>query len=244
MEYLDNNNVACFLTLTYDNDHLPSGGTLVKRDVQLFNKRLRKRLTYRYYFAGEYGDTTHRPHYHAILFGVDVADLKLLHAGYDPLSHGWFGHLSEWPLGGVYVGGCTPQSCEYVAGYVLKKVTGKSSEKYYADRGVIPEFAMMSRRPGIGFEWALKNKGRLLRLGDGRHKMKGNGVCDYQFLDRSIEDKLCPPGSDERIIRDEKKKLVVSRLSGDALDDINVPYYDRAQQIKHDLESKKRSRKL
>src|SRR5882672_6540477 len=29
-----------FVTLTYDNENLPAGGTLIKRDLQLFMKRL------------------------------------------------------------------------------------------------------------------------------------------------------------------------------------------------------------
>lgn len=76
---------ACFVTLTYDNDHIPtvvgrssdSGGsfvhlTLCRRDVQLFLKRLRKMLspcTIRFFGCGEYGSRTFRPHYHLILFG-------------------------------------------------------------------------------------------------------------------------------------------------------------------------------
>lgn len=34
----------CFVTLTYDNSHLPPGGSLLLRDWQLFIKRLRKSL--------------------------------------------------------------------------------------------------------------------------------------------------------------------------------------------------------
>lgn len=68
-----------FITLTYDNNHLHTKKgvngkdypVLDKRDVQLFLKRLRERLGYklRYFLCGEYGETTHRPHYHLILFG-------------------------------------------------------------------------------------------------------------------------------------------------------------------------------
>lgn len=63
---------AYFLTLTYNMEHLPLDGTLPvlnKRDLQLFFKRLRKRYgTFRYFALGEYGPTTHRPHYHVMLF--------------------------------------------------------------------------------------------------------------------------------------------------------------------------------
>ncbi len=71
----------CFVTLTYNESSLPTGGTLVKRDVQLFLKRLRKQfsgLTIRFYCCGEYGENLLRPHYHLILFGVDFPDKYLM----------------------------------------------------------------------------------------------------------------------------------------------------------------------
>lgn len=82
---------AYFLTLTYDDYHVPrsyysdpSTGeampslTLCKRDWQLFMKRLRKAFPndkLRFYMCGEYGDQTQRPHYHAIVFGLHLNDL-------------------------------------------------------------------------------------------------------------------------------------------------------------------------
>lgn len=66
-----------FITLTYEDDHMVYGArspTLVKADLQLFFKRLRKRLIdskLKYYAIGEYGTNTYRPHYHIILFGLD-----------------------------------------------------------------------------------------------------------------------------------------------------------------------------
>lgn len=81
---------ACFITLTYDDYHVPRrfygdsryGGalpclTLSLRDLQLFFKRLRKRFpecVVRYFGCGEYGPRTLRPHYHVILFGIDFDD--------------------------------------------------------------------------------------------------------------------------------------------------------------------------
>lgn len=64
---------SCFLTLTYDNDHLPLHGSLCRRDLELFMKRLRFRLAkpVRAYAVGEYGGRTLRPHYHLCLFGED-----------------------------------------------------------------------------------------------------------------------------------------------------------------------------
>ena len=51
---------AIFITLTYDNDHLPADEAVSKNELQRFFKRLRKRLgdrLIRYYASGEYGET-------------------------------------------------------------------------------------------------------------------------------------------------------------------------------------------
>jgi len=71
----------CFITLTYDNEHLPKNASLVKRDFQLFMKRLRKAypaVRIRFFHCGEYGEQYGRPHYHAILFGFDFPDKYFL----------------------------------------------------------------------------------------------------------------------------------------------------------------------
>lgn len=79
---------ALFVTLTYDDDHVPfvrchdgvMRHNLDPRDPQLFIKRLRKFYDtrfdrkLRFYLCGEYGSTTFRPHYHMILFGATIAD--------------------------------------------------------------------------------------------------------------------------------------------------------------------------
>lgn len=78
---------AYFITLTYDNEHLPideEGNSYVsKTDIQYFRKRLYKNMgspsDFRYFLAAEYGPTTMRPHYHAILFNVNARDNIDLH---------------------------------------------------------------------------------------------------------------------------------------------------------------------
>lgn len=89
-QYHDRN---CFITLTYDEEHVPTASyrlsgklasvpalTLCRRDLQLFFKRLRKSfpgVCIRYFGCGEYGPQTLRPHYHVILFGIDFEDKVL-----------------------------------------------------------------------------------------------------------------------------------------------------------------------
>ena len=75
---------SSFVTLTYDDEHLPKNGSLVYRDFQLFMKRLRKEFAptnIRFYMCGEYGETFSRPHYHACLFNCFFPDRKRIPGG-------------------------------------------------------------------------------------------------------------------------------------------------------------------
>ena len=63
-----------FITLTYDDSHLPPTGSLVKADFQNFMKRLRFHFggnNIRFYQCGEYGDKNLRTAAHRA--GLDVA---------------------------------------------------------------------------------------------------------------------------------------------------------------------------
>lgn len=135
LEALASRGQACFVTLTYDDAHLPPDGGLVPRDVTLWLKRLRQLVLpvrFRYFGCGEYGEQGLRPHYHAILFGLGSA---------------WSSSIAKaWGLGFVHVGYYSDQAAAYVAGYVLKKwdaVGGPHS-------GLRAPFSFMSRNPGIG----------------------------------------------------------------------------------------------
>lgn len=148
-----------FLTLTYDDEHLPKSGSLVPDDLQKFLKRLRRYVEYhgsdekiRFFACGEYGDNFLRPHYHAIIFNLDISDLKRFSTSFS----GDIYYTSEtinqiWKNGYVIIGEVTFESCAYVARYVTKKMTGSQADFYYEGRQ--PEFVRMSRRPGIGSAW-------------------------------------------------------------------------------------------
>jgi hypothetical protein len=125
-----------FVTLTYSPEYLPEGGTLVPEHVTKFLKRLRKaygQSRIRYYCVGEYGDNTWRPHYHLALFGAGVDAGNLIQ--------------SKWTYGHTHIGELNYKTAQYVAGYVTKKMTGKDDPRL---NGRHPEYAVMSRRPGIG----------------------------------------------------------------------------------------------
>lgn len=144
---------SCFLTLTYDDNHLPTDRSLHVEHYQAFLKRLRKRLSplkIRYYCAGEYGSQLERPHYHIILFGTDFGSRRAplcnvfnrLHPEYyisDVVAELWpYGYHTIAPL-------CDACIC-YVAKYVIKKATGLLADDYYDGR--LPEFGIGSK--GIG----------------------------------------------------------------------------------------------
>lgn len=187
-----------FVTLTYDPVHVPLSSfldyetgevlpsqTLRKTDLQAFFKRLRRRQEYyhdnqiRYYAAGEYGDETHRPHYHAIIFGLVLDDLE-------PLKKSRLGYQyyrsktleAVWPYGMVTVGVVSWQDCAYVARYCTKKLGG-DYKAFYETFGLEPEFAIMSRKPGIGNQYFQDHADEIykmdeifLRLTDGGKKVK------------------------------------------------------------------------
>ncbi len=156
---------ALFLTLTYDDEHLPvvesDGellGSLRKADCQLFLKRLRKRfsdLKIRYYISGEYGGRTHRPHYHAIVFGLGLDDFSDVEVWSKNSFNQFYYHSilldKIWKNGNVIIGNVSRETCAYCARYTLKKQYGASNSYWY--RGRLPEFALMSRRPGLGVPW-------------------------------------------------------------------------------------------
>lgn len=153
---------SCFVTLTYNDGSLPPGGSLRYRDYQLFMKRLRKNFPedgIRFYMCGEYGESTVRPHYHALLFGIDFPDKKK----FSKAADGTYLCTSKilevlWPHGNSLIGEVTFESAAYVARYCMAKVTGSKAEDHYKSVNIstgeiverVPEFNKMSLKPGIG----------------------------------------------------------------------------------------------
>ena len=166
-----------FLTLTYDQDHLPKAGTMIdpktgedkgqntngtlkKEDLTNFIKRLRiewerkrNHKGIRYMACGEYGSKGQRPHYHGIFFNLPltIGDLKFheYNENYEPLYR--VPEIEKiWGKGIVVAANVNWNTCAYVARYVTKKVGIPTQEEYYKCLGIEPEFFRMSRKPGIG----------------------------------------------------------------------------------------------
>lgn len=133
--------------------------SLRHKPFQDFFKRLRITLfrsgypgvdNVRYYMCGEYGDKTHRPHYHAIVFGWMPGDLLALLGKPGLFVSPTLSKL--WPYGYHTVARVDPECVSYVAGYVDKKLDGARMQ--WAENNVAPEYVRMSRNPGIGRDYA------------------------------------------------------------------------------------------
>lgn len=158
---------GCFITLTYDHEHLPENRSLRIKDFQDFMKRLREYRSrvedrndqIKYFMCGEYGPAKGRPHYHAVLFGWAPKDQVPV-----PNNPGCVDILYDseiltklWKQGRVRVGTLTARSCAYVARYCMKKVYGEEAEKVYTESGRIPPYNGMSK--GIGADFFFQFKG-------------------------------------------------------------------------------------
>lgn len=145
-----------FVTLTYDDEHLPTNDegvpTLEPDHLTMFIKNLRSKIEgkIRYYAVGEYGTAGERPlnpHFHICLFGVGEEQYEEISLSWQPPKGRGKRKQQEY-LGFTYTGGLTPQSAAYVAGYVQKK--NQYAKDMYEELNIYPEFARMSNRPGLG----------------------------------------------------------------------------------------------
>ena len=145
---------ASFLTLTYAD--VPEDGGLCKRDLQLFMKRLRKEqgVGVRFYGVGEYGGRFGRPHYHVLLFNRSFDDRRFYKRGKRDGETLYTSETLEriWTHGQCAIGDVTYDSCAYVSGYIIDKITGKRADDWYAGRE--PEFSVMSK--SIGHSYYMK----------------------------------------------------------------------------------------
>ena len=128
IEWLPLDNMQDDWINTLNCDPKPS---LRKKDFQKFMKRLRRKLSnydikIRFFGCSEYGSESFRPHYHAIIFGYDFSDDRVLYKqnfNGDKLYNSKL--LSDcWPFGFAVVADCTWNTCAYVSRYCLKKQTG------------------------------------------------------------------------------------------------------------------------
>lgn len=178
-----------YITLTYDDEHLPKAedivdsdgvkydynpqweeGTLYEEDMKRFIKTLRKHFerknhtAIKYFYCGEYGSETHRPHYHIILLNCPLDIDKLYDCHVDGKffkAHWKHTDIEKWWGQGIVDVAEVEWSCAaYVARYCSKKLSYQRKEDYY-EQGKIPEFIRMSN--GIGMDWYEEHKDEIYK---------------------------------------------------------------------------------
>lgn len=136
-----------FVTLTYDDENLPSDCGLSVSDLQLFLKRFRRnrKEKIKYYACGEYGETTKRPHYHLIMFGPSEKEKEDLE--------------DSWGKGFVHVGSVTADSIKYVCSYIQKKWSGDKGREEYGNR----QYPFQTVSQGMGKRWIFDHQEKVRR---------------------------------------------------------------------------------
>lgn len=198
----------CFITLTYNEQHLPKDKNLHKEDIQDFLKRLRKKyqgvqprewykrssgetfIEYpiRYFYSGEYGPEKLRPHFHIGIFNWKPDDLKFLKFN----EHGDPMYTSEkikklWSITDLdgnknEIGFHTVEDMNYYTAQYIGRYTAKKcfgmDDEKIKSKGLKPEFIETSRRGGLAYH-IIENK-------DEWEKMKRN----YGFFIKDKSQKL------------------------------------------------------
>ena len=159
-------------TITHEETFRNDGtwtGTLVEEDMQKFIKRVRKHFPnkeIKYFYCGEYGSETLRPHYHMIIFGAPFNPADFYGHHIDKANHKWHNKSHEldrlwgksWQVdeetGEIKRDSITDMamvewsSASYTARYCMKKVGDTWNDYEWLSRGKIPEFVRMSRTIG------------------------------------------------------------------------------------------------
>lgn len=161
--------VSAFITLTYDDEHLPPFGSLSRRDVRLFQMQARNwwrrehGATFRAFGCGEYGEHTGRAHYHLGLFGVwfpDAVKRGKSKSGFSMFESETLTRL--WGRGRATLQMFSAPQGLYMAQYTLGKFDtslGQFDRDDFIDprtgeqgRRIAP-FPIFPTRPGLGIPW-------------------------------------------------------------------------------------------
>ncbi len=176
MEWLQHPNYAFFITLTYDDAHVPyccdeSGTPIANLNKKSFLKWLDNAQTavgpFRYYAIGEYGSYTFRPHYHLAVFPSQYCKVSEL--------------LAYWTKGFTSCTELNHARARYLANYTTKALTKATDERLQSHQE--PEFRTSSRNPPLGATFVdllahHYTQGAAKRLLDSRGDVERNFRCD------------------------------------------------------------------
>lgn len=210
--------------------------TVEKDAISCFIRKLRDKLGHdtliRYFGCAEYGEGKgdrqgFNPHYHIIVFGPNLDDLTidmpdmskdLLPSGKYPIFRrqnrdGDFVMFSQtiydcWKKGKIEVEEASWNCCAYVSRYVVKKQFGRDAA-LYERLGILPEYLRMSTKPGIGANYLLLQKNKLLRFDYLSVKNK-SGVKTYH-----------PPRYFEKLMNKDCESVDAALMESNKLSRIN-----------------------
>jgi hypothetical protein len=148
-----------------------------------------------YYMAAEYGELGGRPHFHACLFGIDFIEDRVIHKNASAQEHRLYQSKTLddlWKKGFASIGQVTMDSASYVAGYIMKKITGDMAQDHYkrtrpdgSTYQLTPEFNRMSLKPAIGKRWVEKWTNDMT---DGNIVINGKQMAAPKAYKRFLED--------------------------------------------------------
>lgn len=193
-----------FTTFTYDDDHVPvveyvnKNGevkelkTLRYKDFQDFMKRLRKKfpdIKIKYLCCGEYGETTLRPHYHAIIFNLKLDDIK-------PTGEVNFRNelyyesktLTDlWSNGFVILGKCDWNSAAYCVNYTIKnQFTNFEFEEYGLEKPKLKcSQGLAKNQYELNKDIFIEYGSMYLSTSNGSKKITTSRYFDNHFLDEN-----------------------------------------------------------
>lgn len=158
-----------FLTLTYNDDHLPVEEFFHKKTGEVFAPlsvspyehksfidKLRSAYRYytgeclRYYMVGEYGDKSQRPHYHYALFNFPRCTIgaKVINKQFFPCYCGSCQLISKcWGKGNIFQGDVNSKSALYIAKYLQKHLTNSNWKRQDSYTGLTNAQKLAGRHP-------------------------------------------------------------------------------------------------
>lgn len=206
---------ANFITLTYDDQHLPSNSCLNKDDVTNFLRKFiphDKKRTIKYFLVGEYGFEMDRPHYHIIFYNLNMDTFDI----HNKL-------LKCWDKGNVDVRILSMKLINYITKYIIK-------DNSKCLHSVMP-FRLMSRNLGFStlrnsdIKYMLDNRTPSLRLPFNQ----GTFRIEKQFLIKylTIHPELNPYGDLIFSLPSFTPKRVAERFVKKYLQQYSDDYIDR-----------------
>lgn len=177
-----------FVTLTYDDMLVPrdAEGNMCfdKKQVQMWLDRLRKQVKFRYYLTCEYGEEdgcTHRPHYHALIFGPvsqKTGTAVKLNEFRSIVQDTWIPCRTSCTLS-------NDRRIHYLTKYCLKD----EQESTFSHEDPRYPFHLMSRRPGLGISYVDRQRLAHLDLNTRSYYPDGH----YRQMPRYFRGKMFTP---------------------------------------------------